>query len=216
MNGPAADVYGELGVRPLINAAGAYTVLGGSALSPTVRAAMDDANRYFVEMEALLEGSGRTIAGLLGAEAALVTSGAAAALALSSAACLTRGEPERLEQLPDPLGKANEILIQRCLRQRYDRCVTLAGARLVEFGEAGGTSAAQLRKAINDRTVAIHFYVSSDEVVGALPIEGVIEVARERDVPLIVDAAGPIVPAGQSAQVRAYGRRSSVLRRQVL
>src|SRR5688572_12623950 len=94
LNEGAAQLYAELGARPVINAAGAYTVLGGSQLSAGVRQAMDESNRYFADMKALLGTSGAIIADLMRAEAALVTSGAAAALTLASAACLTRDHPE--------------------------------------------------------------------------------------------------------------------------
>src|ERR1043165_4622199 len=89
----AADLFERIGSRPAINAAGAYTLLGGSTLSPAVRAAMDPANEYFVDMKALMDSSGRVIAEMLDAEAALVTAGAAAALVLSVAACMTKDHP---------------------------------------------------------------------------------------------------------------------------
>lgn len=71
-------VWDDLGVRPVINAAGHMTMLGGSSLSPRTRAAMEAANRYYVEMADLLAKSGELIAGWLGAEAAYVTPGASA------------------------------------------------------------------------------------------------------------------------------------------
>jgi L-seryl-tRNA(Ser) seleniumtransferase len=128
----ALRLYGELGARPVINAAGAYTLLGGSTLSPAVRAAMDTANLYFADMRALSESSGRVIAEMLDAEAALVTAGAAAALVLSVAACLTKDHPEYYERLPDATGIPNEVVVQKSTRQRYDRTLTIAGARIVE------------------------------------------------------------------------------------
>src|SRR3990172_5929876 len=89
-----ARLYASLGARPVVNAAGAYTVLGGSTLSPGVQAAMGLANRQFADMKSLLTSSGQIIAEMLDAEAAMVTSGAAAALALAAAACLTRDHPD--------------------------------------------------------------------------------------------------------------------------
>ena len=49
-------IYEEMGVKPMINAAGNKTVLGGSRFSPKVREAMEDTNRYFVNIEELLKG----------------------------------------------------------------------------------------------------------------------------------------------------------------
>ena len=48
----------------------------------------------------------------------------------------------------------DEILIQRALRVKYDRCVTVCGARLVEVGDESGTTAGQLASAIGPKTVA--------------------------------------------------------------
>ena len=99
----------ELGVRVVINAQGNRTVLGGSSPWGEVRTAMDTANRHYVEMEELLEKSGRYIARYLGTEGAYVTSGAGAALALSAAACMAGDDQERIAQLPDTAGMRSEI-----------------------------------------------------------------------------------------------------------
>src|SRR5688572_30054850 len=76
------NVYRELGVRPFINAAGTYTALSASLMPPEVVRAMEQASRHFVSIPELEEAAGRKIASLVGAEAALVTSGCAAALTL--------------------------------------------------------------------------------------------------------------------------------------
>ena len=54
----ARALYADLGAVPVINAMGNLTMLGGSAPSPTVRAAMEEAGRYYVDMDQLLESSG--------------------------------------------------------------------------------------------------------------------------------------------------------------
>ena len=69
------SVYGLLGVRPVINAAGIYTDLGGSVLSPTVRDAVHEVNGTFASMTELLDRSGERLAELLGVEAARVVPG---------------------------------------------------------------------------------------------------------------------------------------------
>jgi D-glucosaminate-6-phosphate ammonia-lyase len=189
----SARLYADLGVRPVINAAGAYTILGGSAPAPAVRRAMEDANRYYVEMRALLESSGKIIASMLGCEAAYVTSGAAGALALSAAACMTGADPAKIELLPDTTGMKDEILIQKRLRIKYDRCVTIPGARLVEVGDESGTTADALREAIGEKTAAVH-YLAPGGQTGVLPVEKVVEIAHSRGVPVIVDAAGQTYP----------------------
>ena len=200
----SARLYQDLGVRPVINAAGAYTMLGGSALSPGVQKAMDDANRYFVEMSALLENSGRVIAGMLECEAAYVTSGAAGALALAAAACMTGADRERIERLPDTAGMKDEILIQRCGRLKYDRCVTIPGAKLVEAGDADRTTPEQLEAAFSDKTCAVHFLATGTKA-GSLPLAEVIRIAHAHAVPVIVDAAGQTYPTDELKRYTRMG-----------
>ena len=191
-------IYESVGARHVINARGAYTTMGGSRLSPTVSAAMAEANRYFVDMRELLESSGRIIAQMLECEAAYVTSGAAGALALAAAACLTGDDPAKMERLPDVTGIRHEILIQKDLRVRYDRAVTVPGAKLVEVGDEAGTTPQQLEAAIGPRTAAVHYYATSypnlSDRPGTLMLDQVVAVARAHAVPVIVDAAGQTYP----------------------
>ena len=191
-------IYESVGARHVINARGAYTTMGGSRLSPTVSAAMAEANRYFVDMRELLESSGRIIAQMLECEAAYVTSGAAGALALAAAACLTGDDPAKMERLPDVTGMRHEILIQKDLRVRYDRAVTVPGAKLVEVGDEAGTTPQQLEAAIGPRTAAVHYYATSypnlSDRPGTLMLDQVVAVAHAHAVPVIVDAAGQTYP----------------------
>ena len=130
----AASIFAHLGVTPVINACGIYTDLGGSRLSPRVWAAMEEMNRSFVRMPELLDRSGERIAALLGAEAARVTPGAAAAIMLGTAACMAGTDGTKSQRLPDTTGMPNEVLIQRRHRYKYDRQVPMTGARLIEVG----------------------------------------------------------------------------------
>ena len=199
------QVYRELGVRPVINATGGQrTLLGGSALSPQVRQAMEDANRYYVDMEELLDKSGQVVARLLGAEAAYITPGCCAALALGTAACMAGRDPSKLEQLPDVSGMRHEVLIQKGQRYKYDRCVTSSGARLVEVGDASGTSAGQIEAAIGERTVAV-LYRAPDGDPGVVPLEQVIQVGKRHQVPVIVDAAGQVYPVERLGEYTRMG-----------
>src|SRR5437660_8476202 len=138
------NVYEQLGITPVINARGNNTVLGGSTPSARVRRAMQDVERYYVDMQQLLERSGEVIAGLLGAQAAYVTPGAAAALALGTAACLAGTDADKIARLPDTTGLPRQVLIQAGHHYHYEHVVTVPGARLVEVGGAGGTTAAHL------------------------------------------------------------------------
>ena len=187
-------IYDELGLRRVINAMGSVTVLGGSTLSAEVRAAMDDANRSFVDMDELLQKSGRVIADLLGAEAAFVTSGAFAAMVLGAAGIMTGRDEKRIEQLPDTTGMKNEFLVQAAVRYHYDRAISVPGGRLVEVGDRQRATAEQLRSAIGPRTAAILHPVRSDGTPGVLPVAEVIGIAKAARIPVLVDAAAEIYP----------------------
>ena len=100
----SAEIYTRLGIRPVINAVGTVTVLGGTIMPPEVVAAMEEAGRYFVSMPELLEKSAEHIARLLGVEAAVVTTGAAGAITLATAACVTGNDSERYDSCRTPAG----------------------------------------------------------------------------------------------------------------
>src|SRR5437588_2009019 len=97
-------VYEALGLKPVINAVGTVTMLGGSLMPPEVVAAWVDASRHFVNLNDLQNKVGERIAQLIGVEAALVTTGAAGALLLGTAAAVTQGNPDRIKRLPDTNG----------------------------------------------------------------------------------------------------------------
>ena len=131
----ATSIYEELGVKPVINARGNATVLGGSTPSPKVKAAMEQAERYFVDMQDLLAKTGEMIAGLLGVEAAYVTPGAAAAMALGTAACVTGTDIDKMAQLPDVTRLKNRVLLQHNHQDPYQRAVTIVGPKLQIVGD---------------------------------------------------------------------------------
>ena len=185
----ASSVFEQLGVKPVINARGNNTVLGGSTPSPRVRRAMLDVERSYVDMQELLERSGQAIADMLGCEAAYVTPGAAAAMALASAACLAGSDINRIQRLPDTSGMRNAILIQSGHRYHYDHAVTVAGARLREV------ESDQLEAALQaDDVVAVLFPAHLDGAFGTVSLARVIELAHARGLPVIVDAAGRVYP----------------------
>ena len=214
LDAEVAALFAELETKPVINVAGAYTLLGGSQLSPVVRAAMDAANRYFADMKALFESSGRVIADMLGVEAAFVTSGGAGALALSVAACLTRGHPEYFERLPDTQGIPNQVLVQKSTRQKYDRCADdpRRPHRRDWRREGHNTDAARSSHRAEDGRRALLRAVARRRYGRAVAR------VRGRGGPQARAAGGSRrsrhdLPDGQPAQVRPGRRRPRVLRR---
>lgn len=193
---PAAlsdDLYTQLGVTPVINAMGHVTVLGGSILSPRVQAAMDAANRSYVGMEELQDKAGRAIAGMLGAEAAVVTSGAYAALAQGAAGIMTGNDPAKIAQLPDTTGLKNEFLIQTGHHYHYDRVISTVGGKLIGVGDAQGTTTSQMAAAIGPNTVGILHYARGERL-GGLTLSEIAPIAQAAGIPVLVDAAGEIYP----------------------
>lgn len=204
----ATSIYDRLGITPIINARGNNTVLGGSTPSPRVRQAMLDAERYYVDMQLLLERSGERIAELLGCEAAYVTPGAAAALALGAAACITGTDADQIARLPDTSGMKDTVLIQAGQHYHYERAVTVPGARLVEVGSADGTTAAQLEAALTPQVAAVLFPAHLDGAPGTLSLREVRDIAHARGVPVLADAAGRVYPV---EKFRAYAREGADL-----
>jgi L-seryl-tRNA(Ser) seleniumtransferase len=207
-------IFEELGVRPVINAQGNRTLLGGGTPSPEIRALMDAAEDYYVNMSELMDAVGVRIADMLDVDAALVTSGCSAALAYAAAACMTGDDVDRIERIPDTQDMPNEIIIQRQLRVKYDRCMTIPGGRLVEIGSEEHTTVEDLEAAIGSQTAAIHYLAPGDRSPGALPLETVIEVGHANGIPIIVDAAGQVYPTDllsryvkMGADLVAYGAK---------
>ena len=190
----ARKLYADLGVRPVINCSGYnLTVLGGSMLSPAVMQAMEDSNRYYADMRELLEKSGPVIAEIVGAEAALMTTGCSSAMVLGVAALMAGLDRARAARLPDARGMKYQIIIQRLQRYKYERALTIPGAQLVEVGGEAGTQPADIEAAIGADTLAIHF-VAPGERQGVVPFEEVLRIAKRRGIPVIVDAAGQVWP----------------------
>src|SRR2546430_6108177 len=125
-------VYELLGVKPVLNATGTVTILGGSLMPPEVVAAWTEASKHFVNLLELQEKVGEQIAKLVGVEAALVTTGAAGALLLGTAAVVTRGDRKLLQRLPDTTGMRNEVLLQKAHHTCYDNQLSDVGVKLID------------------------------------------------------------------------------------
>ena len=95
------DVYRAIGVKPLINGRGTFTIISGSLMLPEVRAAMDAAARHYVHLDELTDAIGARLAELTGAEWGLVTSGCSAAITHATAACVAGGNPDLHVRIPD-------------------------------------------------------------------------------------------------------------------
>jgi D-glucosaminate-6-phosphate ammonia-lyase len=192
-------VYEDFGLMPLVNAAGFKTRLGGAPLPSYVINAMMDAAKATVDISHLQARASAIIAEVTGAEAGYVTCGAAAALTLAAAACITRFDVRKIEALPDTQNMPNEIIISRAHRNSYDHALRAAGAKLIEVGlndRAVGSGIRtlepwEIEAAITNRTVAIAYVMSSPE---SPPLRMVTDVAHANGLPVIVDAAAQLPP----------------------
>ena len=123
--------YEQLRLRPIINASGTITTLGGSLMEPEVVKAMADASRAFIDMNELHAAAGRRIAGLLGVAAAHVCACASAGITLMAASCMTGTDAAAIDRLPLTEGLRHSFVVQRPHRSGFDRALLVAGGRFV-------------------------------------------------------------------------------------
>ena len=178
----------RLKVRPVINAMGSVTFLGGSIMAPATLGAMADASREFVVITELLEQAGEHLARLLGVEAALITTGAAGAITLGTAACVAGSDREKIERLPDTTGMKREVILQKSHRNEYETQLRLVGTELIEV-----ETRAQLEAAINERT-AMLFFMNKADPFGQIRRGEWVELGRKHGIPTFLDAAADTPP----------------------
>jgi D-glucosaminate-6-phosphate ammonia-lyase len=183
------SVFEKFKVRPVINACGIYTDLGGSVFSARVWQAMHEINYSFLRMVDLLDRSGEMLACLIGAEAARVVPGASAAITLGTAACISGRDGSAWEQLPDTSGLKNEIIIQKAHRYKYDRMVRIAGGRLVEAGSENRTTLPELERAFGPQTAMVLLPAHLERKSGTISLEEVSSIAHAHGIPVFMDAA---------------------------
>ena len=182
------DYYEKLGVTPFINAAGTYTVLSGSTMPDEVQAAIALASLQPVNILELRDAAGDYLAKRLKCEAALVTSGAAAALTLGTAACITLANKSAIISIPtDMSGLKNEVIVQKAHRYDYDHAIRNCGTRYVEVETMD-----EYERAFNDKTVMTLFFNAAEG--GKISREDWIRVAHKHGIPCFNDAAADVPP----------------------
>jgi len=184
------DYYKELGIKPFVNAAGAYSVFGGARMREDTINAMHYAAVNKVKIRELHDAVGNKIARLTGAKSAMVTSGATASIVLGTAACMTLGDENKMRQLPDTNGIRDEIIIQKKHRYTYDKALTVAGGKLIEV-----ESEADLFNAINKKTAMMFFLKPPQQVKNIIEAKRYIAIANKMGIPCFCDAATTTPPA---------------------
>lgn len=182
------DYYEKLGVTPFINAAGTYTVLSASTMPEEVQAAIALASQQPVNILELQDAAGAYLATRLKCEAALVTSGAAGALTVGTAACITHGNKQAVLNIPtDMSGLKNEVIVQKAHRYDYDHALRNCGIRYVEVETMD-----EYEKAFTDKTVMCHFFNAAEG--GKISREEWVRAAHKHSVPCFNDAAADVPP----------------------
>jgi uncharacterized pyridoxal phosphate-dependent enzyme len=182
------DYFRELGVRPFINAAGTYTAMTASLMPPEVIDAITYASKHYVMLDELHDRVGERIATLLHCEAAMVTSGAASALTLGTAAVLTGTDQKKIVDLPNLAGMKSEVIIQKSHRFGYDHAVRNCGVRLVEV-----ETREEMERAINPQTAMMLFY-NNNNSEGRIRDEEFTQIGKKHGVPTLNDAAADVPP----------------------
>ena len=182
------DYFRELGVRPFINAAGTYTAMTASLMPPEVMDAIQYASKHYVMLDELHDRVGQRIATLVRAEAAMVTSGAASALTLGTAAILTGTDRQKIVDLPNLAGMKSEVIIQKAHRFGYEHAVRNCGVRLLEV-----ETKEDLEQAIGEKTAMMLFYNNNNRE-GKIRDEEFARLGKKHSIPTFNDAAADVPP----------------------
>jgi D-glucosaminate-6-phosphate ammonia-lyase len=184
------NIYESIGVDPVINCRGTFTIIGGSVERPEVIAAMKAASGFFVQYDELAFGIGQRLATVTGAEWGMVSAGCAAGLKHVTAACVTGGNPEKLIRIPDLTGfEKTEVIIPAYSRNAYDHAVRNVGVKIITVN-----TVEELENAISPNTALIYL-MSGDESVSGQPLslEVIAGISKPKNIPILVDAAAEVL-----------------------
>jgi uncharacterized pyridoxal phosphate-dependent enzyme len=179
------NIYTRLGVKPLINGRGTWTYLSASLELPEVRTAQVEAAQHFVNIFDLQIAAGKRLAELTGAQSGMITSGAAGAMAVGTAACIAGTDPDRVWQLPNTDGLKNEVVMVGG-RSVFDSAIRLAGGKLVLVD-----SAEQIPNAITSNTAMVYTTSAPEQLAKE------IAASKAHQVPIFMDAADGIPPVNK-------------------
>jgi L-seryl-tRNA(Ser) seleniumtransferase len=186
------DYYSKLGVAKIINAAGTYTYLTAACMPPQVQRAVAQAALHPVRLKDLQLAAGEYLAKKLRCEAAVVTSGASAALTLATAACIASANGASPQEIPEKVDKMkNEVVVQKAHRYEYDHAMLLCGVRIKEV-----LTLEEYKRAIGPNTVMTNFFNAAESGPDGAQIdrEAWLSVAHEHGVPCHNDAAADMPP----------------------
>jgi D-glucosaminate-6-phosphate ammonia-lyase len=134
-----------------------------------------------------------------------VSAGCAAGMKHVTAACVTGGNPEKLQRIPDLTGlDKTEAVIPRSSRNSYDHAIRNVGVTIVTVD-----TLEELEKALNPRTAMIYLTAGGPSSTGPFALAAVAKTAKPKNIPILVDAAAevltiPSVHLQQGATIVAY------------
>jgi seryl-tRNA(Sec) selenium transferase len=195
------NIFESIGVEPLINCRGTFTIIGGSLERPAVRAAMEAASSNFVQYDELADAIGKRLAELTQAEWGMVSAGCAAGLKHVTAACVTGGNPEKLIRIPNLAGfDKTDVVIPRNARNVYDHAIRNIGVKIVTV-----ENMQELADALGPQTAMIYTMSGNEE----FKLEEIAKLAKPKNIPILVDAAAedltiPNIHLKAGADIVAY------------
>lgn len=201
------EIYRSLGVEPVINCRGTFTIIGASTLVPEAKEAMYNAQSNYVQLDELAMGVGKRLAELSGAEWGVVSCGCAGGMKITTMAAVTGGNPEKLVRIPDLTGfEKDEVIIPRRSRNTYDHAIRNVGVKIITVD-----TQEELEAAMNPRTAMIYMMPSTKPGdTGPLSVHAISKAAKLKGIPVLVDAAAealtlnPNVHLADGATVVAY------------
>lgn len=196
-------IYESIGVKPVINCKGTFTIISGSLILPEVRQAMLEASKHFVHIDELMDAVGARIAEITGAESAIVTTGCAAALSHATAGVIVGGDPEKIQRLPNLDGLKDEVVAPDYSRNVYDHAIRMVGVKMITV-----SSLEEMAAAFGPKTAMVMVLASPSDT-GEFGLEPVARLAHEHGVPVLVDAAAegltiPNIHLERGADLVAY------------
>jgi uncharacterized pyridoxal phosphate-dependent enzyme len=188
------NIYNDLGIKTVIHAAGTKSSFGGSRMSAAVIDAITEASKHFASIDAVNRKIGEYIAEITGAEAGMVTSGAASGVVLSMAACMTGTDINKVKKLPNSQGMRNKLIMQKIHMGSYSHMYTFPGVDIVEIGDFNDCLIEELEGAYDDNTAAVGYLFGPRVSQTGLTLSQIVTSAHKRDIPVIVDAAAMLPP----------------------
>lgn len=190
-------IYEELGVPPVINAMGTFTIYGGSKMSPQTLRDMQEAAASFVDIRHLQRRLSQAAAELTHNEAAYICGGASCGVYLSLLAAIAKKRGKKVRHLTREDFYRSEVILFRSHRNPYDIVLDQLGVKLVELAYPNHSlkdPLGDILAAVTPDTAAVYYLESGWVAPGAPALSDVIRAARTAEIPVVLDAAAMLPP----------------------